>query len=240
MILQLPLLPNHTVYHTHLQQHTGLPQTRLAFCTSSRLLQRNRAAQHARPVGRQQATITRCIAEVAPPRIGFADVQSEAEFKAVLDAGVAAKKIPSQLVPAFLDFYNNYKSEPPCQAEFAVHARMHERSCPTAVMPARASHACACIGIAVHAAWVTLAIGRGAPRGPGMCVEKSGRKLINAPCCVAAVLGSGVPGADEQRVAQVMAAIADRVCDQFVHPYTFPSFHARILEPYNYYAFGQV
>ena len=37
-----------------------------------------------------------------------------------------------------------------------------------------------------------------------------------------------------------MGSIADRVCDQFVHPYTFPSFHTRILEPYNYYNFGQV
>lgn len=56
----------------------------------------------------------------------------------------------------------------------------------------------------------------------------------------AAVVNSGVPGADERRVAQVMGAIADRVCDQFVNPYTFPSFHQRILEPYNYYDFGQV
>jgi hypothetical protein len=48
---------------------------------------------------------------VAAPRIGFADVQSEAQFKAVLEAGVAAKKIPAPLLPAFLDFYNNYKSE---------------------------------------------------------------------------------------------------------------------------------
>jgi hypothetical protein len=29
---------------------------------------------------------------------------------AVLKAGVAAKKIPEQLLPGFLDFYNNYKS----------------------------------------------------------------------------------------------------------------------------------
>lgn len=58
--------------------------------------------------------------------------------------------------------------------------------------------------------------------------------------CAAAVVNSGVPGADERRVAQVMGAIADRVCDQFVNPYIFPSFHERILEPYNYYQFGQV
>ena len=54
------------------------------------------------------------------------------------------------------------------------------------------------------------------------------------------MLGSGVAGADEQRVAQVIGSIADRVCDQFVNPYTFPSLHQRILEPYNYYNFGQV
>ncbi len=53
------------------------------------------------------------------------------------------------------------------------------------------------------------------------------------------MLGSGVPGADERRVAEVMGAIADRVCDQFQRPYTFPSYHARILHPYNYYDFGQ-
>lgn len=41
---------------------------------------------------------------------GFADVQNEEQFKAVLKAGVAAKKIPEQLVLGFLDFYNNYKS----------------------------------------------------------------------------------------------------------------------------------
>ena len=55
----------------------------------------------------------------------------------------------------------------------------------------------------------------------------------------AAVLASGVAGADERRVAEVMGAIADRVCDQFQRPYTFPSFHERILQPYNYYDFGQ-
>ena len=37
-----------------------------------------------------------------------------------------------------------------------------------------------------------------------------------------------------------MGAIADRVTDQFINPYTFPSSHKRILEPYNYYDFGQV
>ena len=55
----------------------------------------------------------------------------------------------------------------------------------------------------------------------------------------AAVVNSGVQGADEAEVARVMTAIADRVLDQFVHPYEFPSAHERILSPYDYYAFGQ-
>ena len=113
MILHLPLLPHHSAFPGQCQQRINLPDPQLAFCSSSRLLQHCRAAQHARPLGRQQATVTRCIAEVAPPRIGFAGVQTEAEFKAVLEAGVAAKKIPSQLLPAFLDFYSNYKSGHP-------------------------------------------------------------------------------------------------------------------------------
>ena len=37
-----------------------------------------------------------------------------------------------------------------------------------------------------------------------------------------------------------MSAIADRVVHEFVAPYTFPNHHRRILEPYNYYDFGQV
>ena len=47
-------------------------------------------------------------------------------------------------------------------------------------------------------------------------------------------------GADEERVVQVMAAIADRTVHEFVDPFTFPSHHTRIQEPYDYYAFGQV
>ena len=38
----------------------------------------------------------------------------------------------------------------------------------------------------------------------------------------------------------MMSAIADRVVHEFVAPYTFPNHHRRILEPYNYYDFGQV
>eukprot|EP00204_Picochlorum_oklahomense_P000837 CAMPEP_0118797840 /NCGR_PEP_ID=MMETSP1161-20130426/298_1 /TAXON_ID=249345 /ORGANISM="Picochlorum oklahomensis, Strain CCMP2329" /LENGTH=433 /DNA_ID=CAMNT_0006725059 /DNA_START=15 /DNA_END=1316 /DNA_ORIENTATION=+ len=56
-----------------------------------------------------------------------------------------------------------------------------------------------------------------------------------------AILGSGVSGADEQFVAKVMASVCERVLLQ-LNPeasYTFPSYHARILEPYNYYNFGQ-
>lgn len=67
---------------------------------------------HRRSSSRAHALIT-CVAEVAAPRKGFADVESEAEFLAVLEAGVAAGKIPKQLLPNFMDFYNNYKSETP-------------------------------------------------------------------------------------------------------------------------------
>lgn len=56
-----------------------------------------------------------------------------------------------------------------------------------------------------------------------------------------AILGSGLPGADERFVAKVMASVCERVLQQ-LDPraaYTFPSHHQRILEPYNYYNFGQ-
>ena len=56
----------------------------------------------------------------------------------------------------------------------------------------------------------------------------------------AAVVNSGVPGADEREVTKVMSAIADRVVHEFVEPFKFPNHHHRILEPYNYYEFGQV
>lgn len=70
-----------------------------------------RCSLPSRPRAKCRATTT-CIAEVAPPRLGgFADVESEAEFVAVLKAGVAAKKIPEPLLDGFLDFYNNYKSK---------------------------------------------------------------------------------------------------------------------------------
>jgi glycerol-3-phosphate O-acyltransferase len=54
-----------------------------------------------------------------------------------------------------------------------------------------------------------------------------------------AVVGSGAPGADEAFATRVQATIADTVFAQFAAPYTFPSFHKRILEPYDYYNFGQ-
>ena len=55
-----------------------------------------------------------------------------------------------------------------------------------------------------------------------------------------AVVNSGVPGATDDEVAQVMAAIADRVMTDIQQPYSFPSLHTRILQPYDYYKFGQV
>lgn len=56
-----------------------------------------------------------------------------------------------------------------------------------------------------------------------------------------AIIGSGLPGADEAFVAKVMASVCERVLEQLnpAAAYTFPSHHERILEPYNYYNFGQ-
>ncbi|KAG1658484.1 hypothetical protein FOA52_006263 [Chlamydomonas sp. UWO 241] len=54
-----------------------------------------------------------------------------------------------------------------------------------------------------------------------------------------AIIGSTQVGANEKLVAQVQSSICDVVLNQFVDPYTFPSFHKRLLEPYDYYAFGQ-
>ncbi|KIY97363.1 hypothetical protein MNEG_10600 [Monoraphidium neglectum] len=54
-----------------------------------------------------------------------------------------------------------------------------------------------------------------------------------------AIASSGNPGCDEAFATRVQATIADVVFAQFVSPYTFPSFHTRILEPYDYYNFGQ-
>ena len=56
-----------------------------------------------------------------------------------------------------------------------------------------------------------------------------------------AILGSGLPGANEEFVAKVMASVCERVLLQLnpAAAFTFPSYHERILEPYNYYNFGQ-
>lgn len=53
-----------------------------------------------------------------------------------------------------------------------------------------------------------------------------------------AMIASGDP--DGLRIAaKVQSGIADCVFKQFKEPYTFPSVHNRIMEPYNYYQFGQ-
>jgi glycerol-3-phosphate O-acyltransferase len=54
----------------------------------------------------------------------------------------------------------------------------------------------------------------------------------------AAVESSGAPDA-ELLATKVQCSIADCVLNQFVDPYTFPSAHKRLLEPYNYFNFGQ-
>lgn len=53
------------------------------------------------------------------------------------------------------------------------------------------------------------------------------------------VLTSDAPDASPELVARVMGSIADRTFNQFLDPYTFPSYHTRLLEPYDYYKFGQ-
>ena len=63
-----------------------------------------------RPAAGQQVLI-RSVAEIQKPKASFATVQSQEDFLAILDAGVAAKQIPPQLMLAFKDFYNNYKSQ---------------------------------------------------------------------------------------------------------------------------------
>ena len=47
-------------------------------------------------------------------------------------------------------------------------------------------------------------------------------------------------GVDEAKVVEIMKQILSRVFKEFVDPYEFPSYHSRMLEPYNYYYFGQI
>ncbi len=83
-----------------------------ALCQQARRVPPQARCRRRRRADRRQAAAT-CIAEVAPPKAGFAGVRSEAEFMAVLEAGVAAKLIPAPLLPGFVDFYGNYKSAGP-------------------------------------------------------------------------------------------------------------------------------
>eukprot|EP00271_Cylindrocystis_brebissonii_P016841 TRINITY_DN4142_c0_g1_i1.p1 TRINITY_DN4142_c0_g1~~TRINITY_DN4142_c0_g1_i1.p1 ORF type:complete len:478 (+),score=76.40 TRINITY_DN4142_c0_g1_i1:258-1691(+) len=53
-----------------------------------------------------------------------------------------------------------------------------------------------------------------------------------------AILRSGVEDAEAVAV-RVMATVFDRIMVQFEDPFTFPSHHLRITEPYDYYNFGQ-
>ncbi|KAI7843474.1 hypothetical protein COHA_002950 [Chlorella ohadii] len=57
----------------------------------------------------------------------------------------------------------------------------------------------------------------------------------------AAILEGGAPGASPDFVAKVMASVCERVLLE-LNPstsYTFPSYHAAIKAPYDYFAFGQ-
>lgn len=53
-----------------------------------------------------------------------------------------------------------------------------------------------------------------------------------------AVVSSGVENA-ETVATKMIATVVDRVLLQFEDPYNFPSFHQRMLEPFDYYDFGQ-
>lgn len=222
-----PLLP------VGIHEHRSLPLARWSVACRGTPIQ-SRCLLPARRCLRFQATTT-CIAEVAPPKLaGFADVQSEEQFKAVLKAGVAAKKIPEQLVPGFLDFYNNYKSvHLHLSSNSNVPQDVHALQCPMATYMLLTSPL-------KTAFWSSKKPPCGIAMEGALVCHQFTAYLDCGPYFAAAVVNSGVPGADERRVAQVMGAIADRVCDQLVNPYTFPSFHQRILEPYNYYQFGQV
>jgi glycerol-3-phosphate O-acyltransferase len=54
-----------------------------------------------------------------------------------------------------------------------------------------------------------------------------------------AILSADLPTHDIKLVAEVQASIADTVMNQMAKPYTFPSFHRAITEPYDYFEFGQ-
>ena len=112
MIWQLPLLPASTAPawpHTPAVVHTwACLRVAAALRQHDRQALPRNAAKGRRKAGREKAAAT-CIAEVALPKAGFAGVKSEAEFMAVLEAGVAASLIPKPLLPGFVDFYSNYK-----------------------------------------------------------------------------------------------------------------------------------
>ena len=54
-----------------------------------------------------------------------------------------------------------------------------------------------------------------------------------------AILSAGLPTHDMKLVSEVQANIADTVINQVANPYTFPSYHEAITEPYDYFEFGQ-
>nr|QKY14954.1 glycerol-3-phosphate acyltransferase (GPAT) [Polytomella parva] len=54
-----------------------------------------------------------------------------------------------------------------------------------------------------------------------------------------AILSANLPTHTEELAVIIQSTIADNVLMQFKKPYTFPSYHSRILKPYNYFQFGQ-
>lgn len=65
------------------------------------------------PSPRAAPTSAAPASAAAPPEVAgaFAGVKDMASFQAVLAGGAAAGKVPEALVPAFMDFYNNYRSK---------------------------------------------------------------------------------------------------------------------------------
>jgi glycerol-3-phosphate O-acyltransferase len=141
-------------------------------------------------------------------------------------------------------------------------ARQARASCPAAAAPRRPAAAAAPRRAAAAAASAEAAAPAAAPATPFAGVRsetelfgmlKAGASSGSVPPRLieafnelyanykAAVLGSGVPGATGDFVARVMASVVDRVLLQLnpATAYTFPSRHTHLLEPYNYYAFGQ-
>eukprot|EP00232_Nephroselmis_pyriformis_P027230 CAMPEP_0182852730 /NCGR_PEP_ID=MMETSP0034_2-20130328/321_1 /TAXON_ID=156128 /ORGANISM="Nephroselmis pyriformis, Strain CCMP717" /LENGTH=480 /DNA_ID=CAMNT_0024983465 /DNA_START=24 /DNA_END=1466 /DNA_ORIENTATION=- len=122
------------------------------------------AASAPRPAPRMATRAGATTSKVVEHCTYFENLTTQDDFNAALNKCVEEKRIPKELVPGSLDFYNNY---------------------------------------------------------------------------LTAIRSSDHPDPDTA-VASTIGNIFDRVLKEFEDPYKFPSLHKRMLEPYNYYAFGQV